>query len=126
MIIFGISGILIPFSKGKHGDQDLRGWDHRWTPYSTGTPPPPPDFQVLPAAQSGRDTSGDGEPGRAELGATRQALAGSRRIREVSEGSMTPTGQASPAPSGAGGAAREGDITSAHDQAGGGGLGRLG
>ena len=54
--------------------------------------PPPHDFQVLPAAQSGRETPGAGAPGRAESGATRQALAGARQRWAVSGGSLPPTG----------------------------------
>ena len=49
-----------------------------------------------------------------------QALTGSRWRQAVSEGSLPPTGRAPPAPSGTGGAAREGDIKSARDQVGGG------
>ena len=100
-------------------DQDLWGRDHWGAPSSTGTPPAPhPDFQVLPAAQSRSETSGSGAPGRAESGAASQALAGARWVRAASEGSLPPTRQASPAPSKARGAAREGESTSARERAG--------
>ena len=78
---------------------------------------PPSDFQVLPAAQSGRDTSDAGEPGRADSGAAIQALAGARRKWAASEGSLPPTGRAYPAPSVNVGESREGESTSAQKQA---------
>ena len=80
---------------------------------ATPDDPAPPDCKILPAANSGSETSGDGEPVRAESGAASQTLTGPRRIRAVSEGSMPPTGQAAPVLSGDGGAEREGESTSA-------------
>ena len=82
--------------------------------------PPPPNFKVLPVAHSGSETPGTGAPGRTESGADSQALAGSRQRQEVSEGSLLTTGQAYPEHSGARGAKREEDITSAQDRVGGG------
>ena len=89
-------------------------------PSETPHPPPTHDFQVLPAAQSGSETPGAGAPGRAESVVTSQALEGARQRRAVSEGSLPPTGWAPRAPIRAGGAAREGESTSAWDRAGGG------
>ena len=86
--------------------------------FSTRTPTP--SFQVIPAVKSGSETPGAGAPERTESGAASQALAGARRRRAVSEGSLLPTGQAPLAPIGAGGAAREGDRSSTRDWAGGG------
>ena len=83
-------------------------------------PPFPPNFQVLPLAQSGSDNSGTGTTGWEEPGADRHALAGSCWRRAVSEGSLQPTVQADPAPRRARGLAREGDITSARERVGGG------
>ena len=83
-------------------------------------PPPPHDFQVLPVAHSVRDTPGAGAPGQAESGAASQALDGACRRQAVSEGSLTPTRQASPGPSGSRGAEQEGESTSAREWAGGG------
>ena len=60
----------------------------------------------------GSTTSGDRETGRAELGATRQALDGDRRRRAASEGSLPPTGQVAPAPRGSRDEAMKGENTS--------------
>ena len=85
---------------------------------STGPPPAPPSaLQVLPAAQLGSEASGSGEIGRSDSEGGIQSLAGSRRRWFASEGSIPPTGWASPAPSGAGGVAREGDSTSVQTRA---------
>ena len=84
-----------------------------------------PNCQVLPAEQSGSETSGNGKPGRAESGVAIQALSGACWRRAVSEGSLTPTGQAALVPIGSGEAVREGESTSAWDRAGR-GSGRLG
>ena len=78
--------------------------------------PPPSAFQVLPEEHSGSDASGARDPGWAESGAAIQELAGSRWRRAASEGSLLPTGRADPAPSRAGGAARERESTSVQTQ----------
>ena len=91
-------------------------------PSSTGTPPPSPhhNFKLLLAAHLWSKTPGARAPGRAESGASSQALAGARQRRAVSEGSLPPTGRELTAPSGSGGAARGEEITSAGDRAVGG------
>ena len=77
------------------------------------------NFQVLLAAQLGRETPGDEAPGRTEPWADSQELTGARQRRAVSEGTLLPTGRADPAPSGSRGAARGGENTSAWERAGG-------
>ena len=80
-------------------------------------PRPPSAFQVLPEAQSGSEASEAGELGWEESGADSQALAGTRQRQAASEGSLIPTGREDLAPSGAGGAKREGERTNPHKQA---------
>ena len=87
--------------------------------------PPPPNCQVLPVSQLGSENSCNGNPGRAESGEVSQELSGACRRQVVSEGSLLPKRRAGPAPSGAGGSAREGESKSARDRAGV-GSGRLG
>ena len=117
---------------GEHGrgggEEDRRRRTTRSRPSGTGSsggavfywdaPPPPHDFQVIPAAQSGSKTPGSGAPRRADLGAASQALAGARKRREVSEGSLPRTERAPPEQSGAEGATRKGESTSARNRAG--------
>ena len=88
---------------------DIFHWD---------TSPHPHYFQVPPEAQSRRETPGSGDPRQAESGGGSHALVGTCQRRAVSEGLLQPTGQVPPAPSGAGGATREEDSTSALDRVG--------
>ena len=85
-------------------------------------PLPPPDFQVVPEAQSGSKTSSVGSPGHTEPGAARQALSGARQRRAgsegslwLSEGSLQPKKQAETVPSRAWELAREGEIKGARE-----------
>ena len=88
-------------------------------------PGPPPEFQVIPVTQSGRETPGARASKRTDPGAAIQALAGARWRQAVSEVSLPPVGQAALALSGAGEAAREMESKFARDRAGG-GSGRFG
>ena len=61
-------------------------------PYSTGTPPAPLNFKVIPAAQVRQcETSGAGASSWAQSGADNQAFVGAHRRRAASEGSMSLT-----------------------------------
>ena len=105
-VVGGDQGVMLKGEEERIRRRDLQA-----------TPRRPFAFQVLPAAQSGSEASGDGELGQAESGTASQALDGARRKRAASEGSLPPTGRAALAPSGAVGTAREGEITSAKTRA---------
>ena len=91
----GRGGGGVSLNNEESRDQDFWGRDHRGgAVFYLAAPLPPSAFQVLPAVQLGSNASGAREPGRAESGAASQALAGSRRRRVASEGSLPPTGRA--------------------------------
>ena len=100
-----------------HKIRNLRAYIIEGAPSSTGPPPTPPTFQVLPEAQLGSEASDSGEICQEDSGEASQALAGACRRQVDSEGSLSLMGWLTLAPRGARGAEREGESMSAQTRA---------